>query len=136
MNEALKGYAAILKKWFQLVHIQVYHLVQTKQMTKHKCVQVNLVQLPQKSIVNYLSSTVSYRNYPLKHWNKQRNNPTEFQNYLEKLIRKKQYQLHPEVEKTLAAFSSTFDAPYGLYNTTKMVDMSFDNFEVDGKSIQ
>ena len=58
----------------------------------------------------------------------------DFKNYLEKLIRKKEYQLHPEVEKTLAAFSSTFSAPYGLYNTTKMVDMSFDDFEVDGKS--
>ncbi|MER2089312.1 MAG: oligoendopeptidase F, partial [Sporosarcina sp.] len=39
----------------------------------------------------------------------------EFKNYLEKLIRKKKYQLHPEVEKTLAAYSSTFNAPYGLY---------------------
>ena len=58
----------------------------------------------------------------------------DFQNYLEKLIRKKDHQLHPEVEKTLAAFSSTFNGPYGLYNTTKMVDMSFDDFEVDGKS--
>ena len=58
----------------------------------------------------------------------------EFKVYLEKLIRKKQYQLHPEVEKTLAAYSSTFSAPYSLYNTTKMVDMSFDDFEVNGKS--
>lgn len=58
----------------------------------------------------------------------------EFQVYLEKLIRKKQYQLHPEVEKTLAAYSSSFNAPYGLYNTTKMVDMSFPDFEVDGES--
>ncbi|WP_172370949.1 oligoendopeptidase F [Sporosarcina jiandibaonis] len=58
----------------------------------------------------------------------------DFKNYLEKLIKKKEYQLHPEVEKTLAAFSSTFNAPYGLYNTTKMVDMSFDDFVVDGKS--
>src|SRR5690606_12936942 len=57
----------------------------------------------------------------------------EFKVYLEKLIRKKQYQLHPEVEKTLAAYSSTFNAPYGLYNTTKMVDMSFPDFEVDGE---
>ncbi|MDN7243187.1 oligoendopeptidase F [Planococcus sp. N028] len=58
----------------------------------------------------------------------------DFKVYLEKLIRKKQYQLHPEVEKTLAAYSSTFSAPYGLYNTTKMVDMKFDDFEVGGKS--
>lgn len=58
----------------------------------------------------------------------------EFNVYLKKLIRQKRHQLHPEVEKTLAAYSSTFSAPYGLYNTTKMVDMSFKDFEVDGKS--
>lgn len=58
----------------------------------------------------------------------------EFKNYLEKLILKKQYQLHPEVEKTLAAYSATFDAPYELYNTTKMVDIDFGDFEVNGKT--
>ncbi|MEK4025217.1 oligoendopeptidase F [Sporosarcina sp. FSL W7-1283] len=50
----------------------------------------------------------------------------------EKIIRKKPYQLHPEVEKTLAAFSSTFQAPYTLYNTTKMADINFPNFTVNG----
>ncbi|MDQ0429779.1 oligoendopeptidase F [Planomicrobium stackebrandtii] len=56
----------------------------------------------------------------------------EFKVFLEKLLRRKPYQLHPEVEKSLAAYSSTFSAPYGLYNTTKMVDMNFDDFEVNG----
>ncbi|ANU09040.1 oligoendopeptidase F-like protein [Planococcus antarcticus DSM 14505] len=58
----------------------------------------------------------------------------EFKGFLEKLLRKKPYQLHPEVEKTLAAYSSTFSAPYGLYNTTKMVDMNFEDFEVNGQA--
>lgn len=58
----------------------------------------------------------------------------EYQVYLEKLIRKKPHQLHPEVEKALAAYSSTFSAPYSLYNTTKMVDMKFDDFEAGGQS--
>ena len=49
-------------------------------------------------------------------------------------MEKKKYQLHPEVEKTLAAYSASFNAPYKLYDTTKMLDISFDNFEVDGKS--
>ncbi|SES08838.1 oligoendopeptidase F [Psychrobacillus sp. OK032] len=56
------------------------------------------------------------------------------QHYLDKLLEKKKYQLHPEVEKTLAAYSASFNAPYKLYDTTKMLDISFDNFEVDGKS--
>ena len=58
----------------------------------------------------------------------------EFALYIEELLRFKPHQLHPEVEKTLAAFGSTFDALYELYNTTKLVDMKFDNFVVDGKS--
>ena len=57
----------------------------------------------------------------------------EYAHYLNELIRQKPHQLHPEVEKTLAAYSSSFSAPYGLYNTTKMVDLSFEDFEVDGK---
>src|SRR5690606_39254420 len=56
-----------------------------------------------------------------------------YKNYLEELIRQKPYKLHPEVEKTLAAFSSVLNAPYGLYNTTKLVDMNFPDFEVDGE---
>lgn len=58
----------------------------------------------------------------------------EYSHYLKELIREKQYRLHPEVEKALAAYSSAFDAPYGLYNTTKMVDMDFPDFVVDGNS--
>ncbi|RHW37658.1 oligoendopeptidase F [Lysinibacillus yapensis] len=58
----------------------------------------------------------------------------QFNHYINQLIRKKPYQLHPEAEKALAAFGSTFEAPYELYNTTKLVDLKFDDFEVDGKS--
>ncbi|ANU14949.1 oligoendopeptidase F [Planococcus halocryophilus] len=58
---------------------------------------------------------------------------TEFRIFLKKLLRKKPYQLHPEAEKSLAAYSSTFSAPYGLYNTTKMGDIDFEDFEVNGQ---
>lgn len=54
-------------------------------------------------------------------------------NYLDKIIQKKPHQLHPEAEKTLAAFSATFQAPYGLYNITKLVDLAFDDFVVGGE---
>jgi len=57
-----------------------------------------------------------------------------YTHYINRLIDKKAYQLHPEVEKTLAALGSTFDAAYGLYNTTKLVDMKFENFTVGGQS--
>lgn len=57
-----------------------------------------------------------------------------FQHYLEKLLQKKKYQLHPEVEKTLAAYSASFSAPYKLFDTTKMLDISFNDFVVNGKT--
>ncbi|MGE7621499.1 oligoendopeptidase F [Viridibacillus sp. NPDC096237] len=58
----------------------------------------------------------------------------QFDNYIHQIIKKKAHQLHPEVEKTLAALSSSLDAPYELYNTTKLVDMKFDNFTANGES--
>lgn len=58
----------------------------------------------------------------------------QFERFIDNLLRKKPFQLHPEVEQALAAFGTTFDAPYELYNTTKLVDMKFDNFEVNGES--
>nr|WP_106778795.1 oligoendopeptidase F [Lysinibacillus timonensis] len=58
----------------------------------------------------------------------------EYANFIQKIIRKKPYQLHPEAERALAAFGTTFDAPYELYNTTKLVDLQFHQFEVNGNS--
>lgn len=58
----------------------------------------------------------------------------EYSHYLKELLRTKQYRLHPEAEKALAALSSTFSAPYGLYNTTKMLDIDFGEFIVDGEA--
>lgn len=56
-----------------------------------------------------------------------------YKRYLEELLKRKPHQLHPEVEKALAAFSPTFDAPYKTYNTTKLVDMDFGEFEANGE---
>lgn len=58
----------------------------------------------------------------------------QYTNYIEDLLKQKPHQLHPEVEKALAAFGNAFNAPYALYNTAKLVDMDFPNFEVDGES--
>lgn len=51
----------------------------------------------------------------------------------EKVIREKPHMLHPETEKALAAYASTFQAPYSLYNTTKMADIRFPKFTVNGE---
>lgn len=55
-----------------------------------------------------------------------------YKNFLDELLKQKPHQLHPEVEKALASLSATFNAPYETYNTTKLVDMNFGEFEVNG----
>jgi len=53
--------------------------------------------------------------------------------YLEDLLKRKPHQLHPKVEKVLAALNATFEAPYETYNTAKLVDMHFGEFEANGE---
>lgn len=59
----------------------------------------------------------------------------QYAHFIAAILREKPHTLHPEVEKALAAFSGTFSAPYSLYNTTKLVDMKFPNFDVNGESL-
>ncbi|MCQ2508701.1 MAG: oligoendopeptidase F [Dorea sp.] len=53
--------------------------------------------------------------------------------YIKNLIRSKAHQLSPETEKALAAYAPVFNAPMNLYETAKLADMRFDDFEVEGK---
>lgn len=53
--------------------------------------------------------------------------------YLEDILKGKPYILHPEVEKVLASYTNILRGPYTLYEQTKLADMKFDNFSVDGK---
>lgn len=54
-------------------------------------------------------------------------------NYLKDLLKRKPHQLHPEVERTLAALSQPLGTPYEVYNMSKLADMKFDSFTVNGK---
>ncbi|OEL02429.1 oligoendopeptidase F [Staphylococcus casei] len=58
---------------------------------------------------------------------------SNYPHYLTKLKEKKKYQLSPEVEKVLASLSPTFESPYELYGTTKMLDIDFESFEHHGQ---
>lgn len=53
--------------------------------------------------------------------------------YLKKMLRRKPYLLSPETEKVLVALSQTTGVPYEIYNTAKLADMRFPDFEVAGK---
>ena len=53
--------------------------------------------------------------------------------YLIDKKREKVHMLHPEAERVLAAMAQTLECPYEIYNVTKLADMEFDNFTVDGE---
>lgn len=58
---------------------------------------------------------------------------TENKHYLEDILREKPHRLQPETERVLAALSKTINAPYQIYNMTKLADMKFSPFCVAGK---
>lgn len=57
-----------------------------------------------------------------------------YAHYIKRLIDQKAHQLSPETERVLASLSGTFQAAYGLYNTTKLVDLKFPDFTVEGEN--
>lgn len=58
---------------------------------------------------------------------------TANKHYLEDILRSKPYMFHPEAERIIAALNPTLSSPYFMYETTKMADMDFESFTVDGK---
>ncbi|MCH5342243.1 MAG: oligoendopeptidase F [Acetatifactor sp.] len=53
--------------------------------------------------------------------------------YLQDLLRQKPHHLTPETERTLAALSPAFSAPYQIYNMAKLADMHFPSFTAEGQ---
>ena len=60
---------------------------------------------------------------------------TNVPHYFKQLKKKKTSQLSPEVEETLASLSPTFDSVFDLYGTTKMLDITFEPFNHQDKSV-
>ena len=61
---------------------------------------------------------------------------TENRRYLEKLIDALKHKLAPEVEIALSELGQSLDAPYENYEKFKLSDMTFDSFEVNGKTYE
>lgn len=57
----------------------------------------------------------------------------ENSHYLDDIKREKPYKLHSEVERVLAALSGTLEAPYHIYEQSKLADMDFPSFKIDEK---
>ena len=52
---------------------------------------------------------------------------------MDKTGREKPHRLSAETEKVLAALSPVFNAPYDIYHMTKLADMKFGSFTVNGR---
>lgn len=57
----------------------------------------------------------------------------ENSNYLMDIKRQKAHVLHPEAERALAALSGVLEAPYSIYEQSKLADMDFKSFTVEGE---
>lgn len=53
--------------------------------------------------------------------------------YLAEILREKPHRLSAETEKVLAALRPVFNAPYDIYHMTKLADMKFGSFSVNGR---
>lgn len=53
--------------------------------------------------------------------------------YLAEILREKPHRLSAETEKVLAALNPVFNAPYDIYHMTKLADMKFGSFTVNGR---
>lgn len=53
--------------------------------------------------------------------------------YLAEILHEKPHRLSAETEKVLAALSPVFNAPYDIYHMTKLADMKFGSFTVNGR---
>ncbi len=55
-------------------------------------------------------------------------------NRIKEILRSKPHVLSPETEQVLTALSEFMSTPYDVYLQTKLSDMRFDDFEVNGKT--
>lgn len=53
--------------------------------------------------------------------------------HLKDIEREKPHRLSPETEKSMASMRETIEAPYNIYETSKLADMSFPDFEAKGE---
>ena len=57
-----------------------------------------------------------------------------YQYYLQALLREKPHRLSAEVETVLSSLEGTLSSQYPLYLTLKFQDLTFDDFEANGKT--
>ncbi len=61
------------------------------------------------------------------------NSATVGKHYLEDVERQRPHRLTPETEAAIAALRDTIEAPYKIYETSKLADIQFPDFEANGE---
>ncbi len=89
--------------------------------------------------INDLSSSLSFIDSELSALSKDILNEAmekapEFQPKLRDILKWKDHMMSPEAEELLSALGHLVDSPYNIYNTAKLADMSFPDFEAGGRT--
>ena len=131
--EVMKDYAKIYEAIIPLGNYSNLSLSvdQTNEEAQSRANQFGQIAAKLSSDLSFVNSELLA--LPLDILKEAMNLDQAYKNYLEKLIKRKPYQLSQETEKVLAAFSAVFDGPSELYDITKMIDIQFPNFKVGNK---
>ena len=132
MNECLEVYAGLLKDLFLVseyagLNVSVDYTDAEAKKTE-SIVSSEASQI--FSRLSFISSEIS--DAPLEVVEEALKTATIGKGYLEDVLRNKPHRLGAETEAALVSLNETIAAPYQLYETTKLADMQFPDFEVDG----
>ncbi|MBR5789375.1 MAG: oligoendopeptidase F [Lachnospiraceae bacterium] len=92
----------------------------------------NMIMSEVRSKISFISVEIASQDQSVI--NKAIDKATGAKNYLKDILREKPHMLSEEVERVLAALDPVLYASYTGYETTKMADINFPDFEVDGKT--
>lgn len=92
----------------------------------------NMIMSEVRSKISFISVEIASQDQSVI--NEAIDKATGAKNYLKDILREKPHMLSEEVERVLAALDPVLYASYTGYETTKMADINFPDFEVDGKT--
>ncbi|CAM3622903.1 oligoendopeptidase F [Erysipelothrix urinaevulpis] len=134
INEALADYKIILQKMTAVGTYQSLHL-NTNQQDDVNLNRSGEYQIAASNLNNILgffeTELMTVEDIVLT---KAASENKENQKYIEKKIKEKKHALSPEVNQAITALGSVLGAPYSMYNRSKLADIDFPNFEVNGES--
>lgn len=123
--------------YIRITHLQSYaHLALTVDMTdensQKRNARCNLLMADINTRIQFVYNELM--NLPTEVIEEARQKTDCYKTYLQILLEEKEHRLSDEAEELLATLGPALSLPYRGYNVTKLSDISFPDFEVDGKT--